>query len=659
MNDKDQSALTIKIGLACMLVMSVLAFLPIRRQFIIFANGVPGTKYWYTEMAGWAVLALLFGLVVYAFAAGAGHITQFIQRSSSFLSRIRPLSLLIFAALLASYPLLLHGRYYHYFTSIFTRYWLLAIFILVGGLLIKSCINNIGWGVSLLTAALTIGYAYLIAGFIPQISTYPFSLGWSETSRFYHASLWLDKWVYGIDLPLPHRDFSRYFMQAVPFLLPHSHLWLHRFWESLMRLSLPVLTAWLLARRLGIGEKKEVWLFALWGALYLRQGPVFYQMLAVVIPLFLWFNSRKTWRSTLLVLLVSIWAGITRVNWFPVPGLLAALFYIIEQPVPGRKMKDLLRYPLWPLAWTISGSLVAWGSQNYYHAHSGLPAHMFATTYTADMLWYRLLPNVNFQPGVLTGTLLICAPLLAYILISFRGWRARWHPLRLVGIGGILLGLFAGCLVVSVKVGGGANLHNMDSFMVGLLMLAGYLYRGIFAQDEAGTVPTQPGRILLALIVLAPVMFHVVQVNEPYPQRNFSAAADTLQELQDYIDEYASEPGVVLFIAERHLITFGSINNVPLIHDYEKIVLMEMALGNNREYLSQFEQDLKNHRFSLIVTDIISDRYKEPQQFVFAEENNIHAERVVRPLLCEYRPLERLKVAGIQLWVPRKSSTCP
>jgi hypothetical protein len=195
--------------------------------------------------------------------------------------------------------------------------------------------------------------------------------------------------------------------------------------------------------------------------------------------------------------------------------------------------------------------------------------------------------------------------------------------------------------------------------MVGLLMLAGYLYRGIFAQDEAGTVPAQPGRILLALIVLAPVMFHVVQVNEPYPQRNFSAAADTLQELQDYIDEYASEPGVVLFIAERHLITFGSINNVPLIHDYEKIVLMEMALGNNREYLSQFEQDLKNHRFSLIVTDIISDRYKEPQQFVFAEENNIHAERVVRPLLCEYRPLERIKVAGIQLWVPRKSSTCP
>ena len=302
MNKNDHSALTIQSGLAGLLVLSVLAFRSIRQQLIIFANGVAFTKYWYAELAGWVALALLFVLVAHAFLSGSGRITQFIQRLTFFLSRICPLSLSIFVALLVFFPLLLHGRLYHYFTSLSTRYWLLAVFILAGGLLLKSCIKSVGWGLALISTALVIGYAYLIAGYVPQISTYPFSLSWSETSRFYHASLWLDRTVYGLDLPWPHRDFSRYLMQALPYLLPRSPLWLHRFWESFMRLSLPLLAAWLLARRLRIKQKSENILFAIWGALFYCQGPIFYQMLVVVLPIFLWFDSRKVWRSTLLVL---------------------------------------------------------------------------------------------------------------------------------------------------------------------------------------------------------------------------------------------------------------------------------------------------------------------------------------------------------------------
>jgi hypothetical protein len=659
MTENTEKSRSVKYGLLGLLMLSVLAFRPVRALWIEFSLSVPGNRYRLLQWLGWAALALLFLLALYAWLGGAGRIWYVIEGGGRLFTKVWVLALPVFVLLLAAYPLLLHGRYYFYFASIFARYWLLVVFILAGAFLLKVWRDSQSWAMSLLVSCIAFGVAYLVATFVPAVSTYPFSLSWSETSRFYHGSLWLDKYVYSLDLPLPHRDFSRYLMQAVPFLVPNSPLWLHRFWETAMRLLLPVLAAWLLARRIGIEKRSQRWLFSLWGLLFLRQGPVFYQMLAVVIPMVWWFDSRKVWRSTVLVILVSVWAGITRVNWFPVPGLMAAMLYIMEQPLSIKNAKEWLRYPMWPLAWTAGGSVVAWSSQNYYQAHSGLPMHMFATAYSADMLWYRLLPNVNFSWGVLTGTLIVCAPLLVYVFSGLRGWGRRWHPLRLLGVWGIILGLFAGSLVVSVKIGGGANLHNMDTFMVVLLLLAAYLYGGRFVEDDGLSKGFRPAPLLLGAIVFMPLLFHVVQYSEPFPQRNFEAAWATLEELQDYVDEYEDAPGEILFVAERHLLTFHYIKNVPLVHDYEKIVLMEMALGNDQQYLDEFYRDLKNHRFSLIVTDIISDRYKEPQQFVFAEENNVHAERVVAPLECEYRPIDRLKVAGVQLWVPRSKSQCP
>ena len=119
-----------------------------------------------------------------------------------------------------------------------------------------------------------------------------------------------------------------------------------------MRLLLPLWVGWLLAKRIGIDRAKAA--AVCWPSgrpCSLRQGPVFYQMLAVVIPLLLWFDSRKLWRTTLLVALVSVLAGITRINWFPMPGLMAAMLYLMEQPLAGKNIKDLLRYPTLPLGW--------------------------------------------------------------------------------------------------------------------------------------------------------------------------------------------------------------------------------------------------------------------------------------------------------------------
>jgi len=57
------------------------------------------------------------------------------------------------------------------------------------------------WGKYLATSVLLIAFCAKIATFFPEVSTYPFSLGWSEASRYYYASLFLSKQIYGIDTP--------------------------------------------------------------------------------------------------------------------------------------------------------------------------------------------------------------------------------------------------------------------------------------------------------------------------------------------------------------------------------------------------------------------------------------------------------------------------
>ena len=50
-----------------------------------------------------------------------------------------------------------------------------------------------------------------------------------------------------------------------------------------------------------------------------------------MVILVLWgFDATHFWRNLVLVLVASLWAGISRVNWLPVPGMLAAALYLLE-----------------------------------------------------------------------------------------------------------------------------------------------------------------------------------------------------------------------------------------------------------------------------------------------------------------------------------------
>ena len=109
----------------------------------------------------------------------------------------------------------------------------------------------------------------------------------------------------------------------------------------------------------------------------------------------------------------------------------------------------------------------------------------------------------------------------------------------------------------------------------------------------------------------------------------------------------------VLFINERHLQTFDMVPEVEMIPGYEKVFLMEMVMGNNRPYLETFYRQLENREFGLIVTEPLYINYQD-RTHGFSEENNVWMERVVAPILKNYRPLLTFPELGIQLSVPQE-----
>ena len=114
-----------------------------------------------------------------------------------------------------------------------------------------------------------------------------------------------------------------------------------------------------------------------------------------------------------------------------------------------------------------------------------------------------------------------------------------------------------------------------------------------------------------------------------------------------------NQKGKVLFLDQRQLLTFGDIQGVPLISDYEKKYLMEQALENNASYFKQFDLDLSQHRFDLIISEPLHIVFKG-DDVNFGDENDDFVTWVSIPVLCYYQPLQTYAQVGVQLLVPRK-----
>lgn len=529
------------------------------------------------------------------------------------------------------------------------RWWLLWLAALLSALLIQALARRLNFYQALLGGLIYIGFFFVAAGFLLQVSDYPFSLGWSEGSRMYNASLFFAKPLYGQALPLPVLHPTRYLLQSIPFLIPGTSIWVHRLWQAGLWIVLPGVGSWLLARRLKLGNRALTWIIAGFAFLFFYQGPIYYHLMVCAIPVLIGMNARKPMRTLLLVLLASVWAGVSRVNWWPVPGALAALLFLLEERMENR---NIYQYARWPFIWGVVGTLTAFAANKLYEALSGNPPEVFNSALDSPLLWDRLWPNTTYGPGVLYMALLVVFPGILWLLVRLKGPN-HWHWLRLTGILGALFIFWAGGLVVSMKIGGGSNLHNLDAFLLlfGTALL--YIVMERFPSDKAAAKPARfkLGFALLAVLLVMVPVAQTVYGPAPLNLPDAEKTAENLTAIQTLVAE-AGVKGEVLFLTEKQLLTFKIVDAQSFDPEHEKVFLMEMAMANNQVYLQKFYDNLKNKRYSLIVAEPLNANMQD-SSYAFSEENNAWVERVELPVLQYYELQKRMTENNVHLYKPK------
>jgi hypothetical protein len=634
---------------------------------------------------------------------------QFLSSIVQVFSRLRRVNLILLFLCAAALPIMAFVFNPQALQNAWTRiicFWIVSS---LGALFLKAwdfknpAETRRSWAVFLAASALLAGAIYLTLSYIPEISTNPFTLSWSEASRYYYASLFLSRQIYGVQVPPTVLHPSRYLMQAVPFLIPGAPIWLHRLWQVLLWVIMPLITGWVLARRLDISDRLVRWMVVGAAFLYLGIGPVYYHLLVPVVLMLWGFHSlpslskRKRFMLSLVVVLIaSAWAGISRINWFAVPGSLAVCLILLEEPLqpgnpagespagrwkfPATTWRAVGWYILRLTGWFLVGTATAFAAQLLYIFWSGNQAEQFTTSFSSSLLWHRLLPNATFPPGILPAIIVVSLPMILValgILWDRRSDHRYWqdfNPLRLAGLLGVLAVFFTGGVIVSLKIGGGSNLHNLDAYMVILLVIAGYflfkraipdrLTIALPADSEpAQAKPARTSKLINWGLALALLITSIYTLDSRSPTAGAAPEPQIISQNLEIIAKAAQEArqkgGEVLFLSNRQFLTFHDID-VPLIPEYERVFLMEVAMAGDPVYLGQFYDDLRNQRFALIVSEPLS-REEKDGRMNFGIENNAWVKNVSRYILCYYEPTQTLKDVQVQLLVPSLTpkKNCP
>lgn len=174
-------------------------------------------------------------------------------------------------------------------------------------------------------------------------------------------------------------------------------------------------------------------------------------------------------------------------------------------------------------------------------------------------------------------------------------------------------------------------------------------------------IPGYPALITLRPISFANAIPKLITLTDSDPQGKSLGSLPPQEKVQTDLLEIqkavatAQSQGEVLFMDQRQLLTFGYVEGVPLVPDYDKKLLIDQALSSNEAYFQRFYKDLAAHRFSLI----ISDRLRTPirdSEYGFSEENNDWVKWVARPVLCYYQEKDTLTEVGVELLVPQQTA---
>ncbi|MGV8026727.1 MAG: hypothetical protein AB2L18_09240 [Anaerolineaceae bacterium] len=614
----------------------------------------------YHSTLGWRIIGYGNGIL-----GGSGFFILFLffskkeEKLKSFLKKLvkpfafsKKLTCVLYTLLAIGIILCMFVRFENSFSGFYFRACTIffAAYLLTG--MLKGAFYQKSFSILFLFSLLLLGCGYQIGNHLGEISSNPFTLEWSEGSRFYYSSLLFSEKLYGQQLPLSFLHPSRYVILSLPFLLSNAGIFIHRAWQVFLWIATTGLCMLGIVKRL---KQKDFWwngILVFSGFLFLQQGPVYYHLLISAILVLYGFNRNKFWQSSLVVILASCWAGISRINWYPVPGVLAAMLYIFETPKSEKtKVWETIKQPLFFIA---IGFLFSFLANLAYIPLSGNSAlENFTTSFTSDLLWKRLLPSPTYPKGILTGTLWLNAPLLLFFILRLSAIKKELGWIQRTFLITMLVVFFIGGLFVSVKIGGGSNLHNMDAFMLLLLISVYYLVFSDFYPSEKIKLSTSLPVLIVIALFLQPFFWALTAWS---PRTTYSAESlqHDLVEINGAIESINSNhpQSKILFINQRQLLTFGYVTETSLVPEYELLELMEMAISDQNAYLEAFYANLAAHSYDLIVVNKQYLIFKGDED-AFPEENNAWVKNIAIPLMKYYTPITWLRYTDTEIFVPR------
>jgi hypothetical protein len=506
-----------------------------------------------------------------------------------------------------------------------------------------------------------VGLGFYVYSRIPGIINFPFTISWSESGRIFNAYQIYAPLLSGQHLSWPWLDPGRAILDGLVLLLPSTQIWMERFWIDLLFLFCAFITSLVIARKafsfspLGNGKAdgRLVWLLVLWGMFFLLQGPVYYHVLLGVFAIPWFYNPRKPFLTLGLVIAGSIWEGLCRVNWFIMPASVAILLYLFTEPFSG---KNPWRYLRWPLMYLVTGGLASFGSYLVFIKSTGFVIPFLDPRMHYAYFLYKLWPNDGFI-GLLPGIILICLPLVAVVFYIIWKYKTRLHWVRWLAIASLLVLFFSGSTLVSIRAGGGYDLHNYDSLLLLLFMCGCFFGLGAVLQDA----PVHLEKAVLSnyaviLCLLAVSIYFAYHHTDQTSSSKIDQSAAAIRQINVLITKYEQADHPVLFIDERQLLVYHMISASQFYGPYDKIELMEMAMARNSGYSQKFSADVKNKKFSLIISEVLPKWLKPYSKNKFDRdwyENNVWVNVVSTPVLAYYTPIYTNQDLGFAIYAPK------
>ncbi len=533
---------------------------------------------------------------------------------------------------------------------------------------------------SVIPCALVFAASFALLTQFHDVSGYPFSIGWSEGNRMWDYSVLFGKDLYNYpqDQTIPaYIDIGRQSLWGLIYLLPNVSIVGARVWNDVLFTIPCALLGWALLRRNPSCRGVRLLAVSLWAMLFLMQGPI-YTPLTLAAVLVALGSRLPLVLNCILVAAAGFYAVMSRSTWVAAPSAFAVFLCFLDQSAIA---DDKAKKSRW-------GKAVALGLSGLVGAAVYMKREVFAGLFGSSaevvteaaaettaaeaaieavpqiftpawfqyylgrqaLLWDRLWPNETYKPGIVLGLALAVLPLILLIVI----WAVRkhwkldgWQKLLLFAGSAIFL---AAGLIFSVKIGGGSNLHNLDMFLILMLFVGALAWKAGFGDWLSESVKANS---LVCLLILAAVIIPVwsnVTTAAPHVFPDSVVTEDAVEKIREVVAENDGED--ILFMDQRQLLTFGTVDKIPLIADYEKKWMMDEAMANNAAYFEPYVADLKAHRFSAIITEPLQIKFQGAGGD-FSEENDLFVTYVSIPTLCYYEPYETYSEQGVQILVPR------